>query len=312
MKGPMSAEAYYATLLRALKGRTDITLTWHTLRYGKHGRRKRYRFLHIASADITRGDMILLITTGMHGDEATGPLFVLRRINRIINAAHKVGVKVIIYPLINPSGFELGTHYNLYGDAKLQRGNNDFLVYRNHKGDIVYDLGTRDTAELWFLSSDRRLRLRLPPEAKLMHHLLQNDFWNYHGQIVGALDLHESKDDDDFARKVPAGAFHYAFVKGVFRNIVRRVAKAVPVLRHRWISDGFERSSDKSGLIRVMKSDGDGCIRHYDGSLTEYLWRLNVPYAACVDTTDGLLRRRIMKLYSAWVQGMIELIRKHN
>ncbi|MDO8584905.1 MAG: succinylglutamate desuccinylase/aspartoacylase family protein [bacterium] len=311
MKGPMTAEAFYARMLRVLKGRADITLAWHTLSYGKHGR-KRYRFLRIASRDIERKDRILLLTTGMHGDEATGPLFMLRSANRILNAAHKAGVKVIIYPLMNPSGFELGTHYNLYGDAKLQRGNNDFLVYRNRNGEIVYDLGTRDTSELWFLSTDRRLRLRLPPETRLMHHLLGNDFWNHHGQIVGALDLHESQDDDDFARKAPTGAFHYAFVKGVFRNIVRRVAKAVPVLRHRWISDGFERNSDGFALIRVMKTDGDGCIHHYDGSLTEHLWRLNVPYAACVDTTNGFLRRRIMQLYAIWIQGMIELIRSHD
>lgn len=314
MKGPMTAEAYYATLLRGLKGRADIRLTWYTLRYGKHGRR-RYRFLRIASADIDRNDNILLITTGMHGDEATGPLFVLRRINWILNTAHEAGVKVIIYPLINPSGFELGTHYNLLGDAKLQRGNNDFLVFRNRKGDIAYDLGTRDTAALVlkFRSSDRRLRLRLPPEARLMHRLLENDFWNHHKQIIGALDLHEGKDEDELALKEPAGAFHYAFVKHAFAGIARNVARAgIPVLRNRSVSDGFERSSDGYALVRVMKTDNDGCIRYYDGSLTEYLWRLKVPYAACVDTTNGLFRRRIMELYGLWVRGMIALIQSHD
>lgn len=308
----MTAEEYYARMFHALKGRADIAISWHTLRYGKHGR-IHYRFLRIASRDIARRDKILLITTGMHGDEANGPLFLLRRINWILNAAHKAGVKVIIYPLINPSGFELGTHYNLLGDAKLQRGNNDFLVFRDRKGDIVYDLGTRDTAELWFLSSDRRLRLRLPPEARLMHRLLENDFWTYHRQIIGALDLHEGKDDDDLRLKVPVGAFYYAFVKHRFRTIIRNIARAgIPVLRNKMVSDGYERSSDGYKLIRVMKTDNEGCVRHYDGSLTEYLWRLKVPYAACPDTVTGLSRRKTMQLYAIWVKGMIDLIRKYN
>lgn len=311
MKGPVTAEAYYAALLRGLKGRMDIKLTWYTLRYGKH-RRKRYRFLRISSADIAKSDKILLITTGMHGDEPTGPLFMLRHINWILNMAHKAGVKVIIYLLMNPSGFELGTKYNLLGDARLDRGNNDFLVYRKRNGKLVYDLGSRKNAERSFWSSDKRLHLRLPAETKLMHRLLKNDFWSLPGQIAGALDLHEGQDDDDFVLKVPPGAFHYAFVKGVFRNIVLRVARAgIRVLRNRRVSDGFERASDGLTLTRIMKTDSDGCIRDYDGSMIDLLRRLDV-CAVCVDTTTGLSRRKTMQLYAIWVEGMIDLIRKHN
>lgn len=311
MKGPMSAEAYYATLLRALKGRTDIRLTWHTLRYGKHGH-VRYRFLRIASRDIARDDKILLITTGMHGDEAAGPLFVLRRINWILDTAHRAGVKVIIYPLMNPSGFEFRTKYNLLGDARLDRGNNDFLVYRKRNGELVYDLGSRKNAERSFWSSDKRLHLRLPTETKLMHRLLKNDFWSFPGQIAGALDLHEGQDDDDFTLKVPPGAFCYAFAKHPFRDIFRQVERSgIRVLRNRRVSDGFERMSDGLTLTHVMKTDDDGRIRDYDGSLTDLLRRLDV-CAACVDTTTGLPRRTIMKLYAICINEMIAYVKSRN
>lgn len=308
MKGPMSAAAFNRKMIRALHGRTDIILTRYTLYY--HG--KRCQVIRIASRDIKPGDKILLITTGMHGDEVAGPLFMLESVNWIIDAAHAAGAKVIIFPLMNPLGFELGIKYNPFVDEGPHDWNNDFVMHHPHGSRKLKDeLGRRDCPMHWFWTSDKRLRIkgrriRLPKETALMHRLLKCGFKRFRGQIVGALDLHEGRHDPG----EPVGAFAYAFGykrERTLRNraygeIARALRRAhVPVLRRRWVSEGFRS-------IRYFKTDKNGCVwNEHDGVLADLLNHLGVR-AMTVDTQNCLARHFVRKLYRICIAHFIAYV----
>src|SRR5580698_9486524 len=76
------------------------------------------------------GARTVLITAGFHGDEKAGPLTLLEHAAEIVGYAAARGVGLLIYPCINPSGFEAHIRYNLSGE----RPNNDFLRYELSPG----------------------------------------------------------------------------------------------------------------------------------------------------------------------------------
>lgn len=72
----------------------------------------------------------LIITSGFHGEEYNGPISLLQIIDKVIDYAKSKKVNLIIYPCINPSGFDLRQRYN----ASNEIPNNDFLRYEIKKG----------------------------------------------------------------------------------------------------------------------------------------------------------------------------------
>jgi len=67
------------------------------------------------------GARTVLITAGFHGDEKAGPLTLLEHIAEIVDYAAARGVGLLVYPCINPSGFEVGSRYNRSGEKPKPR-----------------------------------------------------------------------------------------------------------------------------------------------------------------------------------------------
>ncbi len=295
-------------LYKIFEKRKDISIEEHLLEYKK----EKYSFLKISSKNIDSKDPVLLIRAGIHGDEVSGPTTIEQYGNEIFDLAHEKGVKIILYPLGNPSGFDAGLRYNIDND-KGDGGNNDFLRYELEDGSLKDDIGDGKIPFKRFMwASDSSLQVHLPLETQLMHKLLKEDPLN---QVKGSIDLHQ----DYLTPNAPPAAYQY--VAGNIQNykpITQEISKICQVYKNQFIGAGFQTKIDESGNVvgnplesEAIKSDEDGSIVRYDGSFTDLTYRLGVPYNVAVETTGVTPLDIACKVNLLWINGFIDLIKKH-
>ena len=297
-------------LFSLFKVRNDVSIQKHQLAYQKGI----YDFLKISSKDITPQDPVLLIRAGIHGNERAGPLTIEQYGNEIFDYAHKQGVKVILYPLGNPSGFSAGLRYNIDNDNGGNDGNNDFLRYELEDGSIKGDIRDGKIPFKRFLwSSDPSLGIHLPLETELMHKLLKEDPLH---QVKGSIDLHQ----DHLTPNASPVAYQYALGNiHEYKPIIEEILKICPVYKNQLISAGYQTQIDGNGNVistplesETEVIDEDGSIVRYDGSITDLFYRLGTPYNVAVETTGATPIDIACKVNLLWIQGFIDLIQKHS
>jgi len=286
----LEAVGYNAELKKLAAARRDIEIKRHRLKH----RTLEYDFFRIASRGIKKNDKLMLIRAGIHGDEVAGPLTIIQYFNRIFDYAHKRGVKLIIYPLGNPAGFDARQRYNTDYSEGLG-ANNDFVSYELENGNLLDDIGRGVKFKRWYWSSDRRLNRELPTETVLMHALLKRDPLE---RIVASLDLHQ-----DYISPINrAAAYHYAFGDlSVYGRIVEAINKTVPVIANKMISAG-----QSSG----MRTNREGFIVRHDGTLGDLLYRLGVKYSVTPETTGKTPLDKACLVNWLWIKGLIDLSAK--
>ena len=244
----MKIRIFNRKLIKSLRKRKDVAVSQHILKY----KRKSYKLLRIISKNITNTDKIILISAGIHGEEIAGPITILNHLNLILDHIHARGLRAVIYPIINPLGFEKGTRHGL--DCKNYEEGidaNNFLRYILNDGTITDDLRELNTFKEWGWSSDERFQIKLPEETKLLHYLLKKEPIH---QVVAAIDLHQ----DYLTKDVQPAAYHYIYGDGlVYSEIYRKIEKITPLLSNRYIDAGYTNGG--------MKSDANGSIIRYDG-----------------------------------------------
>jgi predicted deacylase/predicted double-glycine peptidase len=286
----LEISCYNAELKKLAAARRDIEIKRHRLKHRASG----YDFFRIASSGIKQNDRIMLIRAGIHGDEVAGPLTIIQYLNRIFDYAHKRDVKLIIYPLGNPAGFDARQRYNTdYSDGL--GANNDFVLYELVNGNLTGDIGRAGKFKRWYWSSDHRLNHGLPAETAMMHKLLKRDPLEC---IVASLDLHQ----DYISPCNRAAAYHYAFGDlSVYGKIVDTVNKSVPVIANKIISAG-----QPSG----MRTNKEGFIIRHDGTLGDLLYRLGVKYSVAPETTGKTPLDKACLVNWLWIKGLIDLSAK--
>jgi len=286
----MTAKEFYNILSKKIKNRRDIVIEKYKLRY-KNGV---YEFLKVVSKGIKPKDKIIIIRAGIHGEEIAGPLTILNHVNKIIDYAHERNIKIIIYPLGNPSGFEIGARYSI--DNVLSKSsdvNNDFLRYELEDGKRMDDIQDSNAFKSWYWSSDKKLGLKLTLENGLMHRLLKKDFL---AQVVAVLDLHQ----DYITENVGPAAYHYSYGDlSAYKKIIEKIKKIAPILKNKYIGAGEESP---------MKSDENGFIVRHDGTLTDLFYRLGAKYSVTVETTGATPINEACKVNLIWIFGLIDLI----
>lgn len=305
----ISSQDFTQRLVQSFKKRNDVSIQTYPLEYKKGT----YDFLKITSKDIGPEDPVLLIRAGIHGDETSGPITIERHGDEIFNYAHNKGVKVVLYPLGNPSGFYAGLRYNIDND-KGDSGNNDFLRYELEDGTIKDDIGEGKTPFKRFMwASDPSLGIHLPLETELMHKLLKEDPLP---QVKGSADLHQ----DFLTPNAPPAAYQYP-VGNIesYKPIIEEVSKICPIFRNQYIGAGFGVQIDENGNVagnpsesEAMKSDEDGSIVRHDGTLGDLLYRLGVPYNITPETTGATPLHIACEVNLLWIKGLIDLIKKHS
>lgn len=289
---------------------SDINLeVTKQLRYEHKSSTYNYDSVKISSRHINPNDPVMLIRAGIHGDEIFGPLTLYRHLPEIFNYAHSKGVKLVIFPLDNPSGYEAGTRYNICND-RGDAGNNDFLRYKLRNGEMVDDLvkGT-DFAE-WYWSSDEIIDAVLPQETINLHRELGRLPLP---QVEALLDLHA----DNFIHG--AYAYHYAFGDLLaYEPIVSGIEKCLPILKNTNVDSGYLNAP---GYVPAKvtegavipddfkpKTDHLGTIVRHDGSLGDLFHRLGTPHSITVEITAGASPYDADWVNLSWIYGLINLI----
>lgn len=308
--GPMTAWEYHDRLVASLRDRRDIEILTFAgvIRYGEVS----YPLIRIASRNIKRGDRVMLIRATFHGDETAGALTMLHRFPEIADTVHAHGLKLIAYPLANPSGFERGEP----GGENGTGGYDDWVQYLMNDGRVMAELPPGERCKRRFMSSDPELAkfgvaINLVQETALMHKLVRNDF-GLGAHIVSVLDLHQHchvEDGEDPKKLGVPGAYFYGFGQHWWRRrynaIIDRIGHLVPVLRHTRIL---------SGESRPLETDDQGCVADcYDGSFIDFTAG-HCADSVLAETTGPTPMETAEEVNMEWIRGLAELhsrARKH-
>jgi hypothetical protein len=298
----MPVAEYYALLLSKVGARRDLVHASYPLVY----RAGTWDFLRVASKEIGPVDRVMVVRATIHGDEIAGALTVLNYFDGLVDYAHGRGVKLILYPLGNPSGFERGIRYNV--DHHVGVGNNDFIRYVMEDGSIESDLGAGKRFKSWTMADDPALDVDLPAESRLMLELVRQDPLP---QIVAAFDLHQ----DVVTGGLPAGAYHYAFGDlGRYSAIVARIAEVVPLLAGYDPDVVLGEQVDEGGNLlpgghqETVRSDENGFIVHYDASFSDFYQRIGVEHSITCETTGATSMGDACRVNWIWMAGVIDLV----
>ena len=290
-----------ARIAEVVDRRGDLVLTRRELAY----RAGRWPLVRVASRALEEAPRVMLALAGLHGDERAGPVTVARDLDALAERAHALDVGVIVYPLANPSGFDVGTRYNVDHD-RGSAGNGDFLRYLRDDGSLVDEVEPSLDPLRWRWSTD--LAVDLPVETRALHELLRREPLD---RVVAAIDLHQ----DLLTAGVGPAAYTYAFGDTTpYRDIVAKVRARVPMLANRAIGAGFGVEIDAHGRAlqppsgaRAPVSDADGFVVRHDGSLTDLLPRLGARYSVAVETTGATPLEVACQVNRAWLEGLVEL-----
>jgi len=298
----MPSAEYHRLLLGKVEARADLVHSRHTLEYDAGT----WDFLRIASKDIGPGDQVMVVRGTIHGDEAAGALTVLNYLDELVDYAHDRGTKLIVYPLGNPSGFDLGVRYN--ADHHMGEGNNDFLRYVMEDGSVRGDLLNGKPFERWVFADDPSVDVDLPVEARLMLELVRRDPL---ARVVAAFDLHQ----DHVSEGLPACTYQYAFGDlDRYAAIVAKVHEVVPALAGYDVAGGFGERIDEHGAVlprdpdNAVRSDERGFIVRYDGTFSDFYQRIGVPHSIATETTGATPMEDACLVNWIWLTGVLDLV----
>jgi hypothetical protein len=298
----MPAAAYHELLRAKVDARGDLVHASHPLRY----RAGSWELVRIASARIGPDDPVVVVRATIHGDEVAGALTVLNHLDEVVDHAHGLGLRVVIYPLGNPSGFERGIRYN--ADHHVGEGNNDFLRYVLEDGSVRGDLRSGDGFDRWLLADEPSLGVDLPAEARLMLSLVRQD---PNDQVVAAFDLHQ----DLVTEGLGPCAYHYAFGDlSRYAGVVARLREVVPPLAGFAVDAGFGEQVDDQGRVlpksspRPARSDADGFIVRHDGTFSDFYHRIGVAHSIATETSGATPVEQACLVNLIWLTGVMELV----
>src|SRR5512140_2282393 len=223
---------------------------------------------------VVPGERWLVITSGFHGEERSGPLTIAEHLGEIAARARALGVGLRIYPCLNPSGFEAGRRYTASGE----KPNNDFLRYEVDPGVWKGELEPGEEFLRYELFGEgpketRAIRARL--EAR--------------PAPAAALDIHQ----DHHLH----GQLFYAYTCGdpaAYRPLLD-ASRAHGTLAARTPVDG------------VRTTDPDGLIAFHDGSVTDYYFRRGVRHVAALETTTEMPLPASGAINLLWILGFVDL-----
>ena len=234
----------------------------------------------------------LLTTTGFHGEEFNGPISLLRIFDEAVDFATKMQTRLIVYPCINPSGFDLHQRYNPSDDVG-DYGNNDFLRHEIKNGEWV---GTLKTGEAF-------VKYKIIDSAAKEVRLLKRDVLKYQNPVPQAvLDIHQD------CMKKGQGNF-YAYIlnqsqRPVYLEIMKKLAKITDVAKN---IDAENIEGDRKVSYRI---DKDGFIFLHDGSINDMFYRLKSEFSICAETNTDLPLEKVSQINLIWIKELIKLITK--
>ncbi len=274
----------YEKLMRGFREKGYELESYGTVKETVRENRKNYRLYKTVINP--RFKKTLLITSGFHGEEFNGPISLLGFFDEVTAFAKEMRVRLVVYPCVNPSGFDLRKRYN----ASNERQNNDFMRYITKKEKLVGTLLKKDGPFNAFKIVDSPAK-----EVRL----LKNDVLKYISPAPhGVLDIHQDH--------LKAGDFYaYIFSKReIYLKIMNQlkeiaeVAKNVPAMN-------FE-----DGRKVYYRIDEDGFILLHDGTITDMFYRLGSEFVVTSETNTTLPLEKVCQINLIWIKELIKLIVK--
>ncbi len=306
---PLSLDEIYRRL-DSLKQLDDIDILYYPLHY----HRGDYLFPKITSKGIGSSDRVIMVGAGVHGNEIAGPMTLALHAPDIVRHARSKNLKIILYPLRNPSGYgSPGKRYNVdTDDDEAGLGNNDFVRYQLADGRIVDDLRDGKAFESWSWSSDTRLHITLPVETRLMHDLLRQDPLH---SVQAAIDLHQ----DWITRDLSPLAYHYGFGDlSVYQSITDDIERIIPIAAHRRIGAGYrgitaDGSATRDAPEQALECDGNGFIVRHDGTWTDLMVRIGESqgrriHSVTPETAGSTPLDLACRVNLIWIYGIMDLV----
>jgi hypothetical protein len=289
---------YNRILRQKVREIKDIKLDSYKLSY-KNGK---FVFFRLASKDIKPEDPVLFINAGIHGEETAGPLTILNNLKNIFSYARKNKVKLIIYPLCNPSGFAKITRFNIDGDEGIF-GNSDYLRYKMVDGTIKDDIRNNNNYKAWYWSTE--ITKKLPLETKMVIRLLKKEPLK---QIKACLDIHQ-----DYISNALPSAYHYSFGDlRVYKKIISKIKKIVLIYKDKPIDAGFGEIGEDGDRLDITEevsiSDKNGFVVRHDGTMADLFYRLGTSFCITTETMGSTPLKEAMAVNNIWIKGLIDLI----
>lgn len=302
--GRLSSAKVTQSLLEILRTIPAVSVTTHQLKYDTN---QTYQFIR-AAHNFLPGDKIVAIGAELHASEIAGLITLLTEALSIFSYAADRKVKLLIYPLRNPSGLNRVCRYpdredhcsNILGDTGSEGyGNGDFIRYRLADGSLVDDLGSSRAYVDWAWSSDIP-GVRLPLETALMQQILRKDLAaidRVGARIICVADLHQ-----DMKTTIP-GAYYYPLEddQSPYLPVIDAIEKlGIPILTNYSTDAGFLNG-------KLMLTNHTGAIVRYDGSWPDLMSKLGVPYCVTTETTGSTPLGLAVKVNRLWINHLIDL-----
>lgn len=227
----------------------------------------------------------LVITSGFHGEEANGPISLLEGIDKAVNYAKIMQVRLVVYPCVNPSAFELYKRYN----GSNEKMNNYFLHYQLENGQWVGILQPGENfAQYKIVDSPAK-------EARI----LKRDILQYR-IAEGILDIHQQEGLLD-----TGDIFAYIFDRRpTYKRIMKKLAKVAKIARN---DKTFTFDRGRKILYRI---DNDGFIVLHDGTLTDMFYRFGCKFVVAAETDTRMPLDKVCQVNLIWVTELIKLVAK--
>lgn len=265
-------------------GQNGLRVSIYPLDYGLG---QIYQFIRAAD-EIFPADKVVAVGASLHANEIAGFLTWLKRAKEIITYAQERRVKLIVYPLRNPSGLALvegypdrdETHRHNIKDDKGSGGkrNSDFMRFELIDGSIKDDLGESREYNRWFWPWEVA-NVRLPLETDLMCHLVKDIDLKIGVPINGAVDYHQ-----DLITDIADPAFYFYTHEddsSIYSPLVSEIERlGLRILRNYPIDAGYIPG-------RTVVSDRQGMVCRWDGSWPNALTETGTRHGVTPETTGA-------------------------
>ena len=225
----------------------------------------------------------LIIFTGFHGDEPTGPMSMLKHLAEVFAHAQSRQVGLRVYPCANPVGFSEGHRYS--GD---QKQTNYIFQYQLADGTLTGELAGKKVKPVGVVP-----REKIPEEiaalAVDLAHL---------PKPIGVLDIHQ-----DGSIKVGQFYFYAYNTKAPFLQLAQQCGQLGAPVKSGQVSQG--------GDIEPRKTDADGFITDWhDGSFTDWYCLQEVPLVLTLETAAATPFDLADQVNLVAMREMIDLVAK--
>lgn len=307
----------YNQLIKTIKSKVKSIKSIEMIPYAKIKEiNKPYTLYRIQPKNLNPKALVMIITAGFHGEEPQGPLTISKYLPLILQEAKSKNIQLIIYPCINPSGWEYNKRYNLSGEDP----NNYFIYYQLSNKKNASEISPKIKYKK-FIEIDKTSKKKLlPKESKALINDIRKILKIVKPKAV--LDIHQ----DNEIPKIK-NSFYIRTTspnKKPLVQIIKKTSKIAAIVKNTYLGEDVNHTIDipkndfniKTPAIiqKKLKSswftDKNGIMFLNDGSITDFLYRRGVKITIAIESDTNMPSKKTEKISLIWIKSLINIISK--